>query len=202
MKALVASKSCPELIIFFLGRALDVTCFNWLSISHLSSATCTSCRWWQLWNETETCKTLVHAFVTSEIDYCNFLLYGAPKYLLHRLQRMLNFASRIVYRSKKYDHITSLLMELHWLPTEQRINFKILLITFKVLHNQAPTYLIDLLTHYHPSRLLPSSAKNLLWNQTYMYNLKTYGGHSFAVAVPLLWKPPQICQRFYITWHF
>ena len=103
---------------------------------------------------TETTKALFHAFVTSKIDYCNSLLYGAPKYLLHRFQQVLNCGARIVYRSKKYDHITPLLMELHWLPIEQRINFQILLITFKTLHNQAPTYLTDLLTYYyvHPQK--------------------------------------------------
>ena len=59
--------------------------------------------------------------------------------------------------------------------------------TFKVLHDQGPTHLIDLLTHYHLSRLLRSSAKNLLWNPT--YNIKTYGGRFFAVAAPLLCNP-------------
>jgi len=71
-------------------------------------------------------------------------------------------------------------MALHWLPIEQWINFNILLITFKALHNQAPSYLIDLLTYYQPPRLLRSSAKNLLGNPT--YNFKFYGGRSFDVA--------------------
>jgi len=47
---------------------------------------------------TETTKTPVHAFVTSKIDYCDSLLFGAPKYLLHRLQRVFNFAAIIVYQ--------------------------------------------------------------------------------------------------------
>ena len=110
---------------------------------------------------TETTKTLLHAFVTSKLDYCNSLLNGAPKYLLHRLQQVLNCTARIVYQSKKYDYITPLLTELHWPPIKRRINFKILLITIKVLHNQAPTYLTDLLTYYQPRRLLCSSAKKL-----------------------------------------
>ena len=89
-------------------------------------------------------------------------------------------------------------MELHWLSIEQRINFEELLITFKALHNQAPTYLTDLLTYYQPPRLLRSSAKNLLWNPT--YNLKSYGGRSFAVAAASLWKcPTPICRRFSIS---
>ena len=63
-----------------------------------------------------------------------------------------------------------------------------------MLHNQAPSYLIDLVTHYHPSTLLRSSSENLLWNPP--YNLKTYGGRSFAVAVPLLWNDSTSVDTF------
>ena len=79
----------------------------------------------------ETTKSLVHAFITSTVDYCNLLLYSVHKYLLLRLQRVLNCAARIAFKSNKYDHITPILKELHWLPIEQRIKFTILLITFK-----------------------------------------------------------------------
>ena len=94
----------------------------------------------------ETTKTIIHAFVTSKIDYCNSLLFGLPNVLLQRLQRVLNCAARVVYQSNKYDHITPLLMELHWLPVQQRINFKILLITYRALNGQAPSYISDLLS--------------------------------------------------------
>ena len=133
----------------------------------------------------ETTKTLVHAFVTSKVDYCNSLLYGIPKYLLQRLQWVLNYAARIVFKSNKYDHIMPLLRELQWLPIQQRIEFKILLITFKALNKQAPTYLTDLLISYTPSRSLRSSSKNL--SKIPMYNLKSYGGRSFALASAVLW---------------
>ena len=134
----------------------------------------------------KTTKTLVHAFVTSKVDYCNSLLYGVPKYLLQRLQRVLNYAARIVFKSNKYDHIMPLLGELQWLPIQRRIEFKILLITFKALNKQAPTYLTDLLISYTPSRSLRSSSKNLL--KIPMYNLKSYGGRSFALASAVLWN--------------
>ena len=134
----------------------------------------------------EATKAIIHAFVTSKIDYCNCLLFGFPDYLLQRLQRILNCAARVVYQSNKYDHITPLLMELHWLPVEQRIKFKILLITYKALNGQAPTYITDLLSYYRPARPLRSSTQNLLRNPR--YNLKNYGGRSFAVAAPRLWN--------------
>ena len=76
-------------------------------------------------------KALVHAFVTCSLDNCNSLLYGFPKYLVHRLQLVQNCAARLILCGRKFDRITPLLKELHWHPLEQKIIFKILLVTFK-----------------------------------------------------------------------
>jgi hypothetical protein len=64
----------------------------------------------------DTTKTLVHAFVTNKVDYCNSLLYGLPASQLAKVQRVQNAAARLIYRESKYCHITPLLKELHWLP--------------------------------------------------------------------------------------
>ena len=74
---------------------------------------------------TDTTKALVHAFVTSRVDYCNSLLYGLPASHLNKVQRVLNAAARLVCRAPRYCRITPLLYELHWLPVRQRISFKI-----------------------------------------------------------------------------
>ena len=63
----------------------------------------------------ESAKTLVHAFVTSKLVNCNAFLYGLLKYQIQRLQYML---ARLVTLSRKNDHISPVLMELHWLPVE------------------------------------------------------------------------------------
>ena len=63
----------------------------------------------------DTAKILVHAFVTSELDHCNSLLYGLPKYEIQRLQHALNSATRLITLSHKFDHITPLPMSLYWL---------------------------------------------------------------------------------------
>jgi len=65
-----------------------------------------------------------------------------------------NCAACLVLCARKYEHITPLLKELHWLPVEQRIVLKILLLTFKALHNLSPSYIRDLLQTYKPVRSL------------------------------------------------
>ena len=82
----------------------------------------------------DTTKALVHAFVTSRVDYCNSLLYGLPASHLNKVQRVLNAAARLVCRAPRYCRITPLLYGLHWLPVRQRISFKILLFVFKAIH--------------------------------------------------------------------
>ena len=95
---------------------------------------------------TDTTKALVHAFVTSRVDYCNSLLYGLPASHLNKVQRVLNAAARLVCRAPRYRRITPLLYELHWLPVRQRISFKILLFVFKAIHGFVPTYLRELVS--------------------------------------------------------
>ena len=73
----------------------------------------------------DTTKVLINAFVISRLDNCNSLMYGLPKYLIDRVQHVFNCAAKLITLSKKYDHVTPLLIELHWLPVEYRIIFKI-----------------------------------------------------------------------------
>ena len=80
----------------------------------------------------------VHAFSTSRLDFCNSLLYGLPKQTIKRLQHVQSVALRIVALTPKHEHISPVLQELHWLPIEQRIGFKNLLMTFKCLNGLPP----------------------------------------------------------------
>jgi hypothetical protein len=134
----------------------------------------------------DAAKQLIHAFVTSRLDYCNSLLYGIPDSSLQRIQRIQNIAARIITRSKKFDHITPVLKSLHWLPIHLRIQFKILLLCYRIQNEMAPGYLCDLLKPYHQERTLRSSTKFLL--HVPKTKLKRYGDRAFSSVAPVLWN--------------
>ncbi len=58
-------------------------------------------------------------YITTWLDYCNALLYGLPKKQTKKLPGVQNSATRLVTDTRKYDHITPVLIELHWLPVEK-----------------------------------------------------------------------------------
>ena len=111
-----------------------------------------------------TTKTLVQALVLCGIDYCNSLLLGIPQYNIQKLQKIQNTSSKLIYKLSKYDHVTPLLKELHWLPIVHWISFKICTLMFKCIHGLAPKYLSDLviLPHLH-NRTLQSIDNNVLY---------------------------------------
>ena len=97
-------------------------------------------------------QSLFHAYVTSRLDYCNSILYGLPKYQLSKLQRIQNMAARLITDTMKFDHINPVLYNLHWLPVNYRIQFKISMITFQAIHGMAPSYLSNLICIRSSSR--------------------------------------------------
>ncbi len=135
---------------------------------------------------TETSRTLMQALVISRLDYANSLLYGISKSLIHRLQVIQNTAARIITRCPRRQHMTPVLRDLHWLPIEHRITFKLLTLTYSCLKTDtAPTYLSSLLQPYVPSRNLRSQDNDQL---VQVKTKSKFGDRSFQCAAPILWN--------------
>ena len=130
-------------------------------------------------------RTLIQALVMSRIDYANSLLIGANKSYLYRLQLIQNSAARLIASVSFRDHITPILFQLHWLPVEFRVRFKVLVLCFNCLQGTAPDYLIDLIKLYQPSRTLRSSTQGFLHVPK---SSSKFGDRSFAVFAPKEWN--------------
>ena len=131
-------------------------------------------------------EAIVHAFVSSKLDNGNSLLYGLPLTQINRLQRVQNTAARIIMRLKKFEHVSGHLKSLHWLPVKARIDFKILLLTYKALNGQAPVYIKELLQPYKSPRNQRLNQKGLLHVPQTRY--ATCGDRAFYKAAPKLWN--------------
>ena len=135
--------------------------------------------------DTDTTKLLVNSFITSRLDYCNSLLSGITSSQVNRLQKMQNRAARIVSRTKPSEHITPVLKDLHWLPVNYRIKFKILCFAYKCRTGTAPPYISELLVEHQPARTLRSaSSENFKIPKTRTHT----GSQAFSYTAPKLWN--------------
>ena len=138
----------------------------------------------------DTCHLVIRALVLSRLDYGNGLLLGSNKTDILRLQRIQNWAAKLVCQSSKYDHATPHLRRLHWLPVDLRITFKVLVIVFKCLSHTAPVYLADGFSLYRPARtgLRSASDTTLLSEYSSRKTLKSMEAKSFYYAAPRIWN--------------
>jgi hypothetical protein len=136
---------------------------------------------------TESLETILHALVTARIDYCNSIQYGFNERVLHRVQVLQNACARLLSNASRFSHITPILAELHWLPIKQRIIFKILVITFKCIHGQSPSYLCDLLSAHVPTRPFLRSRDAMFLTVPFTRSHILYSC-SFNFVAPRLWN--------------
>ena len=90
---------------------------------------------------------VVFAIITSQLDYCNSLLYGTSVNNIVRLQIMHNSAARFILRRPRSDNVMHLLCLHQWLPVSYRIDFTRLVFTYKAVHGDAPKYISDVREH-------------------------------------------------------
>ena len=130
---------------------------------------------------------LANALVSSRLDYCNSLFLSLTDFELRRLQLVQNSLCKVVTRSSKFSHITPQLKKLHWLQ------FKIGLITYKILTQGQPVYLRGLIHPYTSFRNTRRSTPKLKFVQTPTFDHRVYKSikhfsNSFSHYAPALWN--------------
>ena len=137
-----------------------------------------------------TAVTLVHAFITSRIDYCNSLFVNLPKKDLSRLQSIMNRAARLIFKLPPFTSTSPYLYELHWLPVKARIDFKLCLLEYKCLKYKEPAYLNDLLIRYTPlsNAILRAADDPYLLVVPRLKKHSSFGSRSFSYAGPVLYN--------------
>ena len=124
-------------------------------------------------------EVLVHAVISSRIDYCNSVFYGLDKYLIQSIQKVQNAALRMIFGLRKRTCLSEYYAKLHWLKIEQRVYFKILLLVFKCINRIAATEIIEKIVHFK------YSDKLILSQQQFT---SKYGRRSFTYIAPKLWN--------------
>ena len=141
--------------------------------------------------------SLVTSLVLSRLDYGSSTLAGLPGYLLDRLQSVLNAAARLIHSARKYDPVTPLLQDLHWLRMPQRIEYRLAVLVYRCLHGLAPSYLAVAEQLHRVAdvdsrqRLRSASTSALVVPPT---RLTTVGDRAFPVAAARIWNglPPDV----------
>ena len=126
-------------------------------------------------------EVLVHAVISSRLDYCNSLFINISKSNLNKLQKVQNAAARLVVRTRKRESISGVLRKLHWLRVESRIVFKILLLVHKVVTGKCSA---NLTIKYKSHSCRPQ--EHLLLETKHVKS--KYGQRTFDYAAPRLWN--------------
>ena len=141
-------------------------------------------------------RLLVQALVLSRLDYCNSVLAGLPQSTLQPLTSILHSAARLIKDLRPCDHITPSIRQLHWLPIQARITFKICLLMFNIYSGAAPLYLSSLVTPCSSilSRQSLRSASN--GDFVCVRSRLKFGNRAFTINGPLAWNSlPESVRR-------
>jgi hypothetical protein len=182
-----------EISVADTAKNIGVTIDSALKLDHQVNRVCRSCYYhlrniWRIRKSLNagTAQTLVHAMVTSRLDFMNAIYHNINKSEMTKLQKVQNAAARVVLMAPRRSHATELLYKLHWLPIEQRIKYKILTITFKCINGRGPEYLEEMLRPYVCVKpgLRSEDGLSLVEPKT----IRTIGTRAFCVAAPSFWN--------------
>ena len=134
----------------------------------------------------DTAKTIAASIVGSRLDYCNSLLYGVSQANIDRLQRAQNVLARVVAQAPSTISSADIHCDLHWLPINHRISYKLSLLTWRALYTAEPSYLSELISPYVPARTLRSS--NTYFLSIPMGVTSHFSSSSFSVSAPSTWN--------------
>jgi len=132
--------------------------------------------------------SVASALVLSQFDYAISVLFGCPQKHTAHLQRAQHALARVMtqqHSGSSSSTSTELLKQLHWLPIEWHIRFKLASLTFKTLHTGHPPYLADLLQYHKPTNSTRSSASHLL--SLPRHNV-SFGTRTFRISAPKIWN--------------
>jgi len=142
--------------------------------------------------------TLVTSYILPRLDYSNCFLMGTPNSVTQPLQKIQNFAARLILLAPCYHHSTPFLEKLHWLPISECIKCKVTCMCFNAINGSGPAYLSELLHVYTLSfTLCFSSDTHILKIQQYKW--KTHGFHTFSYFGPHIWISLPQDRRHYST---
>ena len=130
-----------------------------------------------------TAKTISNYLIS--LEYCNSLLNNIAKQDISKLQRLQYCLARVALRAPRFSPSLPLLKQLHWLPVNYRINFKLSTLTYRALAIDQPPYLASLLHYSNIPRQLRSSTSQQLSITRNKLNL---GKRAFSVAAPTIWN--------------
>src|SRR6218665_3728158 len=89
----------------------------------------------------KTSSTIATSIVHAKLDYCNSLFLNIDVTQINRLQAIQKALARAVTKTPKHHHITPVLKNLHWLKIPERIEYKVISLTYNTLQSSQPSYL-------------------------------------------------------------
>ena len=133
--------------------------------------------------------TLVSAFVLPRIDYCSSLLFGSTHDVTSHLQRIQNYAARVIFDLPKSSSIITHIKSRHWLPVKERSTYKIACLCYHTHSSTAPSYVTDMLQkkplHTRNTR---SRSHTMPLHNSPAHSKATLGDRSFSFASSSVWN--------------